>query len=54
MFYSRRVVDMRDGLDKWEGLNDDSRRMDDDGNIIEDDKQKGDENKAEGGTSGSG
>jgi len=26
---------MKDGLPKWEGLDDKSRKMDDDGNIIE-------------------
>jgi hypothetical protein len=34
MFYSRRVVDIRDGLTKWDGLNDSSNRLDEDGNII--------------------
>ncbi len=33
MFYGRRVVDIRDGLPKWEGLDDKSRRLDEDGNV---------------------
>ena len=36
MFYGSRVVDIRDGLDKWEGLDGKSRRMDEDGNVLED------------------
>lgn len=28
MFYSQRVVDVRDGLPKWEGMNDDSPLLD--------------------------
>ncbi|KIJ27615.1 hypothetical protein M422DRAFT_71597 [Sphaerobolus stellatus SS14] len=35
IFYGKRAFDMRDGLEKWEGLNGQSRKMDDDGNIIE-------------------
>lgn len=30
-----RALDMPDGLPKWEGLDGQSRKMDDDGNIIE-------------------
>jgi hypothetical protein len=39
MFYSRRVVDIKDGIPKWDELNDESKRMDDDGNILEDEKE---------------
>ena len=40
MFYSRRVVDIKDGVPKWDGINNESKRMDDDGNIIEDEHKK--------------
>jgi len=35
IFYGKRAFDMKDGLEKWEGLDGKSRKMDDDGNIIE-------------------
>jgi hypothetical protein len=35
MFYSRRVVDIRDGAEKWDGLNGDSDRLDEDGNVMQ-------------------
>ena len=38
MFYSRRVVDIKDGVPKWDEINDQSRRMDEEGNIIDDDE----------------
>lgn len=40
MFYSRRVVDIKDGVPKWDGINGESRRMDEDGNIIEEEHEK--------------
>lgn len=45
MFYSRRVVDIKDGLPKWEGLNEESKRMDEDGNVIEDKEKESDEHE---------
>jgi hypothetical protein len=49
MFYSRRVVDLRDGAPKWDELNEKSRRMDDEGNFLE-----GEEEKKEDGMEGEG
>ena len=35
LFYSQRVVDFdRDGRDKWEGLDKQSQRLDDEGNVL--------------------
>lgn len=41
MFYGRRVVDVKDGKDKWEGLAGDSRRMDQEGIVIEEEDGEG-------------
>ena len=35
IFYSRRVVDVRDGVAKWEGLDGKSERLDEDGEVVE-------------------
>lgn len=35
MFYSRRVVEVRDGVAKWDGLDGKSRRMDDEGRFLD-------------------
>jgi hypothetical protein len=50
MFYSQRVVDIKDGVAKWSGMDDkkDSKRLDDegaemkdeDGNVITGEKEK--------------
>lgn len=44
MFYSRRVLDVRDGVDKWDEMDGKSRRMDDEGNYL-DEEARGEEEK---------
>lgn len=34
IFYASRVVDVRDGKDKWAGMNGTSDLLDDEGNVI--------------------
>ena len=34
MFYQRRVVDIRDGANKWDGMDGKSNLLDEDGNVI--------------------
>lgn len=36
MFYGRRVLEIRDGVEKWEGLNGKSRRLGEDGEVLHD------------------
>jgi hypothetical protein len=35
IFYSKRTMEVRDGVDKWAGHKDESAKLDDDGNVIE-------------------
>jgi len=35
MFYPQRVVDLKDGIDKWSGLDFMSDKLDDEGNVVE-------------------
>ena len=35
MFYTQRVCDIKDGVDKWSGLDFQSDKLDDEGNVIE-------------------
>lgn len=46
MFYEQRVVDVRDGLPKWAGMNDDSALLDEEtGEEIEDGEGEGGEGR---------
>lgn len=47
MFYSRRVVDIMDGIPKWTGMNDDSDRLNDDGSPMDARKKRKVENGGE-------
>lgn len=51
IFYGQRVVDVRDRLRKWEGMNDESRLLDEEtGEVIEGGEgEKGEGEKEEGG-----